>query len=857
MEVLVRIGRWLCIVLVMLLFSVDAEKAFAIACYDCHGSRNDQDYRPVDSPYRNFTTGGFKGNHRTHMDQAANASSCAKCHPSAGYGPGHRNSQIDITFNINSSPKRAVYRNGSTVFPQQAFPGFGSCSNVNCHFERETPAWGSAKFIAPGSCDKCHGAPPAGTSPSFIGGDAGSHDVHNRYYTGTLNCIKCHRDHTADSSPFAHATSILSRPIPIQPRTPLNNTPNGSYSGGEGGHLPSQASGHIFGNCSNTYCHSTVQADGGLGQPAYGAPVWGTPLPTCNTTCHDVGGHNGESAIATGSHTKHLAYSFGLISSASVGRCTICHHWPATPTNASNPCAGCHTPLSRLYTKHVNGMIDIAFNVAVTYGSYSGIDSPMSKLPQTGYKSCTNIYCHSSGVSLATGIVPNNPVRWGGAPLSCTSCHEYPPSYTNGQPKANSHIEHVEHGHVNCKECHFGTTSDGSTINSRKLHVNKAYSVTPATVRTFQYSFAASGGTCSNISCHFRGSATWGVPLGCDGCHEAPPDTPSHRVHFGGTPAQAAYGDVSIAGDYSPNATSYIMNCGNCHPMDPSKHRNDVIEVELYNVNAPAGSLKAMNPASAAYVNGTTLHTDSRTIPYTNGTCSNVYCHSYNSFTTPDACILTNISTESQSRECDSLAIANLTITRVYKEVTWNSKLPNDCSGCHGNAPQTTAATNDGGTGNSHSWIDPEGWEEGHFDKWAFRPEPITCNYCHNDTVKQISKYTRTYGDYTPSLEVPFFTIFSGVPIANYSKHVNGTRDVAFDTTRPFVYSYISWGGLQVFEKHLNTAQYDSATKTCSNVSCHNLQTSVKWGTPYRAYKSYDTNPVDYQCQQCHPMYSY
>jgi hypothetical protein len=40
--------------------------------------------------------------------------------------------------------------------------------------------------------------------------------------------------------------------------------------------------------------------------------------------------------------------------------------------------------------------------------------------------------------------------------------------------------------------------------------------------------------------------------------------------HYGGTIAQAGYGNTGSAKDITPNATVYMMNCGSCHPMDKS-----------------------------------------------------------------------------------------------------------------------------------------------------------------------------------------------------------------------------------------------------------------------------------------------
>jgi len=62
-------------------------------------------------------------------------------------------------------------------------------------------------------------------------------------------------------------------------------------------------------------------------------------------------------------------------------------------------------------------------------------------------------------------------------------------------------------------------------------------------------------------------------------------------------------------------------------------HNNGVVEVELYNPASPADSLKAKNPANAEYAPGSTVTTypgniEGRSFSWTDGTCSNVYCHS-------------------------------------------------------------------------------------------------------------------------------------------------------------------------------------------------------------------------------------
>lgn len=390
------------------------------------------------------------------------------------------------------------------------------------------------------------------------------------------------------------------------------------------------------------------------------------------------------------------------------------------------------------------------------------------------------------------------------AQTSCTSCH----NQTSG-----SHPAHLASG-FGCADCHSLTVASGTTLEPGGGHLDGTVEVLGRASRPFSFQAASSGGSCSSISCHNNGSATWGGTLGCDGCHDAPPATASHLKHFGGTAAQAAYGSTAIAQDFSANAGAYLMNCGNCHPMDGSKHGNGVVDVELYNPQAPAGSLKALNPASAAYNQGFVAYVDSRGLAYTRGNCSNVYCHSYNDWTTTASIGVNDPNWESK-----------VVATRKYRTVMWGGAALT-CSGCHGNPTQTSYPTNDGGAGDSHSWIDSYGYQSLH--TYNMESDPVSCKTCHFDTVKQVNSFTsnnldvRTLGD---------------VPIANFSKHVNGRNDVAFDRQNSISY----FGNTPL---SLANANYDAATRTCSNVACHVSQTTVKWGKPYR----WDTD----ECDNCH-----
>jgi predicted CxxxxCH...CXXCH cytochrome family protein len=277
-----------------------------------------------------------------------------------------------------------------------------------------------------------------------------------------------------------------------------------------------QVPGTAFGTCDNVYCHSNGQNNGGTGI-TYRQPTWGTASTGSCGKCHDVyATHNfAGPEISTGSHTKHLLYN--SMTNSDPVKCTQCHNWSGEPFNPV--CySQCHTG-NAIPTRHANHQIEIMIPTYFGYSArYNGSPNPGS-----GYSSCSNVYCHSNGTSVATGSVPANisPV-WGSGTPPCTGCHGFPPSYANGSPKANSHLKHAAAG-FGCNACHGTTSSNGTTITNYSRHVNRSYDLAPAAGISFTYVFAPTGGTCSNISCHNNGSAVWGTTLRCGDCHTVSP----------------------------------------------------------------------------------------------------------------------------------------------------------------------------------------------------------------------------------------------------------------------------------------------------------------------------------------------
>lgn len=317
--------------------------------------------------------------------------------------------------------------------------------------------------------------------------------------------------------------------------------------------------------------------------------------------------------------------------------------------------------------------------------------------------------------------------------------------------------------------------------------------------------------------CH-DGTACSGPNNECGSCHAIPPATGAHLVHFGSATETTVYGDTRVTGDFSSFSSTNIIGCGNCHPLDRNSHGNGTWgDIELYNAAAPAGSIKIRN-VSASYDSATK-------------TCSNVYCHSANRWTTDGPV------PEPWPGGAASPLPDNIITERVYQSVSWEGG-GLGCNGCHTNSPTTTSVDNDGGAGDSHNWIDQYGYNNFHI--WNMSWDPIGCRTCHNETVKDPSPWSqdpvtsqRTYGD---------------VPIYNKAKHVNGTVDVAFDTVNGFTYDTSSGS----YTYLLHNATYDPTTRICSNVGCHNgngkVEDQVIWGTPYRWW-----NTVE--CDRCHGYY--
>jgi len=474
----------------------------ALPCNGCH------DYPPVDATGgRGVPEGAVVGSHAIHAGTGGYGLSCPVCHVTPNWTtPGHQNGLVEAAADISSGS----YSKG-TSFTRSNNPTMGTCANTYCHGNypgsglHATPTWGSSATAA---CGTCHDATnnPAPQS--------GSHYIHagTGWNSSFVKCTVCHKDIVsgdffngytiADKS--KHANAFVDWKFDTSDPRIL---PTSAYSITAGSATPSDGTNpRAYGTCANVYCHSIVQTS--TGGPLTGlageykqTEVWGTYLGmnACGY-CH-AGGHSTAPQISSGSHSRHLEYGFNLgVNSAE--SCSICHDWDQTlPYNSG--CGKCHGYAVQTY--HVNGQIDVRFDPY--WGSTTSYNG--SSTPGAGFSNCSNAYCHSNGTGGTknsgetrdsdTNTSPN----WGTGHLFCNGCHSYPPSYTNGSPKANSH---ANHSGFECYLCH---TRTGSTVVDTSYHVNGIYDVYPDALSgiSFTYQYYADGGTCTSNTCH--GNRKW------------------------------------------------------------------------------------------------------------------------------------------------------------------------------------------------------------------------------------------------------------------------------------------------------------------------------------------------------------
>ena len=496
-------------------------------CNGCHGSAPSDGSHP---------TGGSK--HALYY--GTTVASCVKCHPdhtadNGGTTPfAHATSagKRPLLVQFSAAPNSGGSYSGTVSYPEY-LPSrnpthTGNCSGLYCHSPgtknsgydtpNQTAAWGGSL-----PCTGCHKA-------DSTSGDKMATGSHGKHISGVYNAIKCSKCHAATATSGMsivdlgnHVNGMVNVSFDSA-TTAVNGTYNGSAA------PMSKTPGTAFGACTNVYCHSNVQNNGGTGI-TYKTPTWGTAATGSCGTCHNDGSsHSGAPVMASGSHTKHLSYMFRTGSNAA--KCTICHNLAGV---AFTPEAGCSEMSCHQNGGVVGNHVNHAVNVdVVSYfgGSYGGTPAPGD-----GYGACTSVYCHSDGQA-TPAYAPA--ITWGTGTLACTACHgNATGNGGGGTALSGKHASHINNEAVlglgnsfHCIDCHRETVSNDTTISSSTAHVNKMVDYTGAKAGG-PLRYDSSAKVCSNFYCHsngnnrslvFRnmtGSKNWtgGATLGCNGCH--------------------------------------------------------------------------------------------------------------------------------------------------------------------------------------------------------------------------------------------------------------------------------------------------------------------------------------------------
>ena len=817
--------------------AASSQYQYPASCQDCHG------LPPNDSLYRNITSGGFVGNHGTHA--AGTSATCARCHNGSDlYLYGHMNDRIDLSDNLNASPggARYIYDGLPVSFKNRTSnPEFGSCTNVNCHFENASPLWGSTQFSSAAQCSSCHSVP----------GPSAPHVKHDAYYSWATNgCATCHPNY-ASGPTFSHATSAASRGIRVI-------LAEGSYSGSGLNWLPSQSGSRTVGNCSNVYCHSDGQ------NPAtYVTQPWSGTLGCAG--CH------GDAAADTlsGAHSRHV-------------------NNPTLGTNFS--CAECHAPTATGSTvifdrsRHVNRLID-----------YSGARAG-------GNASCSNFYCHSDGNG--TYVNPPAWTSGASLDCNGCHKSQIRGDDSIKSGKHGRHLDNYttlgRGNNVTCRECHSSTLSGPGTINSRGNHVNglKNYSgIMAGTVAT------PGSGKCSNVYCHSSGSraiqywnmssANWysARTLSCNGCHggeKMPDGTFAAFTTVAGEPAYANGGvGTATANSHQAHVQRTFADttgCARCHTSTvdsivaaklrdySSTHldrQRDVVFSAAIQGRYSATTQQCLNMYCHSNVgrfdNSTTVfgtprwgdtvtcascHADPATAGNLSGrhgkhTFSTIYtsrcdrCHngtldangnvkdkSKHANRSKDVFFSEGGSYNSETRDCATYCHSDARGGTPAVSVNWgDTGKQMQCYSCHkgrtGDSTESNCNALLGAWSSVRGGCTPDLTMESNGHHRLVGPQWIRkypCSYCHNASVEAVADGNGNVADGN--------IISSG--------HVNGAIDIKMAA---------KWEIPNRAEK----PSYDPATKTCDNVYCHSDGTAEPEDVRPVAWSAVKT-----ECNSCH-----
>jgi len=467
-----------------------------------------------------------------------------------------------------------------------------------------------------------------------------------------IQCTDCHGAHV-DFDPTNSSTlnpQNLKNAYLIQrnPTTPGASKIYFRYTGSQ----------REYKNANNTgVCQSCHAVPTGAGYPAkhsstnandcnechtHGSPV-GSFSVSCDG-CHGnpptaatIGGPNGLANPATGALTNGAAGAHAVHAIQRGMACTTCHNGyesRAMPTTtidmgfAVNP-----GNVPNFQGTSVTGTYN---NNRALLNGYT-FTGPIG----TGASTCTTVYCH--GGTLSAGDIPNPSWSGGSGQVYCGSCHSV--DANNIPMPLGSHQVHAGSLLMDCTACH-GTISQTDvtahmqgSVQWNLNGISATAQYTPAVGTTAGIAATSGGtgllapsknaggvvtyGTCSNITCHGQGAPTWGATVA-----QPVNGFPYSSAQCGKCHSGNVAGDVTAASPFYSTAIPKMTANTNAKVGAHTAH--------LAGTDSLSSNLTCndCHNSSANHMNGTTnfswsvlATTGGITPTYSNGTCSNTYCH--------------------------------------------------------------------------------------------------------------------------------------------------------------------------------------------------------------------------------------
>lgn len=799
--------------------TVDWSAGPTLGCDGCHGSDSAPFFASVagEPNYANTGAGTVRANsHQRHMG-GKGATSCVFCH----------NNTVDAsgaltTATLHLDTVRSVAAGGGRSFSYD--PATRTCSAISCHGGSTPAQWGES---FPADCTGCHG----NNAGSAIPQSSGKHRAHMNNYTTlgrNYRCVTCHAltvnpDDRSIADPAYHGNGFKNF-------TGVNAGGRASYT-------------TATGVCSASYCHT--DGKGAQNVPFTVDNGWKSTATLGCTGCH---GNDPAPAFASTAGEPNYA-------SSSPGALRANNHQNHADTGATS-CVSCHADtvgvtgaiLSNAST-HTNRRVDVKEGNGKSF-IWSAAD-----------KSCSDISCHGGKGSFTqiwgNGLTPN-----------CLGCHGN--NVASGTPIAlGRHTAHINNAAVigtnyNCTECHAKTiNSDERSFANPANHGNgfKDYSGGRAGGSS---GYSTLTGICSASYCHTDGKGTqkmtaatgWnsGATMGCTGCHgaDAAPDfvsaagepnyvnegagqpkANSHRKHVGtvGQAASCSYchattvdaSGMSITGNHTDRTITVAQGGGKTFAWGQGS--KSCASISCHGAGAPSAQWGQSFPADCTGCHGgnsgsaapiaTGQHTAHINNVVTLG--STIGCASCHAGTVTGDTLLAGSALHANGFANFSGLLAGsnrASCATAYchsdgkggagRTVDWTAGPALGCDGCHGAATgsgtfasvagEPNYATQAGLRANSH---------DNHTKKISGQTGAASCDICHTNTV-----------------------VTAGTALKAGSSHLNRQIDVDFNRAKEA------------------TAVWTAASRTCSNIACHNNGSAV-WGDASTA-----------GCRVCHPTLS-